>query len=101
MSWTQHPSKSSGRCRSADWQRLRRRVLARDDHLCQLHLPGCLIDAEQVDHIISVVLGGEDTEENCRAVCRPCHAKVTAQQAAAGRHRRGRRKPRPHPADYL
>lgn len=101
MSWTTHPSKSSRRCSTAHWQRTRAKVLTRDDWTCQLHLPGCLTDADQVDHIRSVADGGSDDPDNCRAVCKPCHLKVTSQQAAAARARRGKRKPRPHPADYL
>lgn len=103
MSWTTHPSKSSGRCSTAHWQRIRRHVLKRDDHTCQLQLPGCLTEADQVDHITSVANGGPDDPDNCRAICQPCHNKVTAQQAAAARARRrsGRRRPRLHPADAL
>ena len=38
-------------------------------------------------------------EENCAAVCRPCHLKKTAQEAAAGRNRWNA--PERHPFDVL
>jgi 5-methylcytosine-specific restriction protein A len=98
--WTNYPSKSSGRCSRSEWQHIRAKVLQRDERQCQLRLPGCLIDGDQVDHVRPVSLGGVDQVDNCQCVCQPCHRQKTAREAAAGRNRRKRKPPR-HPADLL
>jgi hypothetical protein len=51
--------------------RLRRRVLNRDGHRCQI----CGGPANEIDHIRPVMLGGADTDANLRAVCRPCNLR--------------------------
>ncbi len=72
---------------------------------CQLNLPGCLITATQVDHIVSwpaaMALGWSQAEyddvTNAQAVCAPCHHTKTQAEAQQGRAR-GRAKPAPkHP----
>ncbi len=98
--WTKYQSESSKRCSRAEWQRIRTKVLQRDERRCQLRLRGCRIDGNQVDHILSIGRGGADDMDNCECVCAPCHAKKTAREAAAGRNRRKRKPPR-HPADAL
>jgi 5-methylcytosine-specific restriction enzyme A len=100
--WDRYPSKSSVRCSTAEWQRIRAKVLQRDERQCQIRLPGCLIDGDQCDHAVPVSHGGTDDVDNLRCACDPCHKKLTAQQAQAGRaHNRRKRKPRPHPADLV
>lgn len=100
MSWTQRPSRSSARCSTAQWKRLRAKTLQRDEHICQLHLPGCTFDATAVDHVINYAQGGTDDMDNLQSVCGPCHSKKTAREAAAGRNK-WKRQPERHPADYL
>ena len=52
------------------WAKVRRRVLARDRHTCQL----CGSPATEVDHITPVAAGGAWYElSNLRAVCAPCN----------------------------
>jgi 5-methylcytosine-specific restriction endonuclease McrA len=58
------------------------------------------MDATQVDHVITVAPGGEDTEENKALECRPCHLKESSAEAAQGRNR-WKRRPERHPADCL
>ena len=81
-------SKRSNRYGSA-WQHLRKQILERDGHQCQLRLPDvCTGRASQVDHIISVADGGSDEPGNLRSVCRKCHARRTARQGLEARRRR-------------
>ncbi|GAB4672041.1 HNH endonuclease [Mycobacterium avium] len=100
------PTASATVTRGYEWQRLRRRVLARDDYTCQIRLPGCVDEATEVDKCIpaSVDPSLALDEDNCRATCKPCHRQVTARQAAgaskAARERR-KRPPRVHPSDVL
>jgi 5-methylcytosine-specific restriction protein A len=57
-------------------QRLRR--LRRTHGLCELcHKKGRVEVAVEVDHIIALVNGGEDTDENTQNLCRPCHDEKT------------------------
>lgn len=53
------------------WQRLRKQVLERDGHLCQICRE---TPATRVDHIIPVALGGTNDEDNLQAACRWCNA---------------------------
>lgn len=57
--------------------RLERRVLKRDQHLCQYE--GCHHKATTVDHVIPVCQGGPNTWQNLVACCLPCN------QAKGGR----------------
>lgn len=102
------PTASATVTRGYAWQRLRRQVLRRDGYECQIRLPGCFEEADQVDKIVpaSVDPSLALDEDNCRAACGPCHRKVTARQAAeasrqARQRRSGKRPPRVHPSDVL
>jgi 5-methylcytosine-specific restriction endonuclease McrA len=56
------------------WRRVRLVVLERDGGLCQIRGPGCKVDADQVDHVVPVELGGAWYDErNLRAACGPCN----------------------------
>ena len=69
--------------------------MKRDNWRCQLRLPGCITAASQCDHIIQPDQGGGNGVANLRAVCKPCHAKRTAQQSNAGSS--GKADPSPQP----
>ena len=59
---------------SGPWQRIRRTILERDQHLCQINGPGCTTHATQVDHITPVAHGGQWWEpSNLRAACATCN----------------------------
>jgi 5-methylcytosine-specific restriction enzyme A len=90
--WTgSHRSKDTS---TAKWKRLRLAVLERDRYLCQLHLDGCLNEANQADHIKPKYQYANpeaaDIMTNLRAVCAKCHAKHSARQGgiASGEARR-------------
>ena len=56
------------------WQTVRKQILARDRHECQIRLPGCTHTATTVDHITPIAWGGEWYEpSNLRAACAPCN----------------------------
>ena len=55
------------------WAKVRRVVLARDHHTCQLQYVGCTRRATQVDHKLSRMLGGSDDLDNLQAVCGWCN----------------------------
>lgn len=61
------------------WDKLRKRILARDKHLCQACLrAGRITAGNHVDHIKPKAKGGTDEEGNLEVLCRPCHeAKTT------------------------
>ena len=56
---------------TAHWKRLRLQVLRRDAYTCAY----CSDIATEVDHIVPVVKGGEDSLDNCVAACRKCNIK--------------------------
>jgi 5-methylcytosine-specific restriction protein A len=41
---------------------------------------GIVTAAVTPDHIKPLAQGGEDTDDNVRCLCQPCHAKRTAEQ---------------------
>ena len=69
------------------WQQRRAERMALDGYTCVLceQLYNRLTPAEEVDHIKPVFLGGTDDLDNLRALCRPCHVKVTTEQQKEGR----------------
>jgi len=61
--------------RTGVWNRVRRRILARDHNTC-LH---CGAVATDVDHIVPRVMGGDDTYGNLQSLCKRCHKRKSAQ----------------------
>jgi 5-methylcytosine-specific restriction endonuclease McrA len=55
------------------WRRLRALVLDRDEHTCQVRLPGCTGVATHADHITPKSRGGTDHPGNLRGSCRSCN----------------------------
>lgn len=90
--WQGVPTLKPQRTRSARWFRLRKAVLARD--------PICRACGERVsqdvDHIQPLAEGGRDVMGNLQGLCRPCHKRKTAQEAARG-HERARLARHGHP----
>lgn len=69
-----------------DWRAIRPVILARDNHECQVRLPGCTSKATAVDHRIPLAEGGARLDpDNLRAVCKSCNSRRSAgrQQALA------------------
>lgn len=58
----------------------RKRRLQRTNGLCEMCLPKRSIPATVVDHIVPLVHGGSDEDENTRNLCDEHHAKRTAEQ---------------------
>ena len=70
---------SEGRPYQGRWKTIRRRVLIRDGHTCQINLPGCTLDATTVDHITPIAWGGEWYDpSNLRAACTFCNSNLGA-----------------------
>ena len=56
------------------WATVRKQILARDAHTCQIQGPRCTTHANTVDHIIPVNQGGPWWDpDNLRATCRNCN----------------------------
>lgn len=61
---------------SGPWRRIRRQVLERDSHLCQIRSNGCTFAATEVDHIVPTTQGGAWFDPlNLRASCFNCNNK--------------------------
>ena len=66
------------------WDKLRLRILARDNYLCQC--PRCLggklrlMPATEVDHILPKANGGTDDPGNLRSVSGECHKRISLEQ---------------------
>lgn len=65
------------RIRGRKLQRIRQSVL-RSSPLCvHCQAAGRVTAATQVDHIVALVNGGTDTEDNRQALCDACHERKT------------------------
>ena len=70
----------------AEWEQTRKRILSRDNGLCQPCLQGGrLRPATQVDHVVPKAEGGTDDDSNLQAICKSCHQAKTAAEAVRGR----------------
>lgn len=64
-----------------EWDRLRKRILARDCHLCQpCKRSGVIKVGNQVDHIKPKAQGGTDDESNLEVLCATCHTEKTIRE---------------------
>jgi 5-methylcytosine-specific restriction enzyme A len=83
--WSSTTTSAHDRGYGARWRELRRVVLSRD--------PSCMLcqaqPSTQVDHLVAKAHGGTDDMTNLRGVCKPCHARKTAQDSASGARLRG------------
>jgi len=63
------------------WVKLRKKVLERDEYLCQVSLAkGLIVPAEEVDHIIPKERGGTDAINNLQAISKKEHLRKTARE---------------------
>jgi 5-methylcytosine-specific restriction enzyme A len=74
---------SHSRGYDGNWQRVRLRILDRDDNICQSCLKeGRIVPADSVDHI-RPFNGASDPlrldPSNLVSLCRPCHSRKTVQ----------------------
>lgn len=80
----------------------RLRILARDNHQCQLRYSCCIGRANEMDHEGNHASGGSDADANMQAVCRPCHLRKSSaegHQAQAIRRARLKLPVEDHPGD--
>lgn len=78
-SWDHRGKTRQQRGYGAAWDRLRKRILARDRYLCQPCLrKGRVRQATAVDHVHPKANGGTDDEANLQAICDPCHDEKSA-----------------------
>ncbi|CAN0622175.1 5-methylcytosine-specific restriction enzyme A [Burkholderia multivorans] len=88
VGWQSDRQRGSRHQRGYDskWVKLRKRILARDNGLCQVcRQAGRVTAASHVDHIVSKADGGTDAESNLQAICVPCHKAKTAGESARAR----------------
>lgn len=86
MAWDRNLSRHE-RGYGYQWDRLRKLVLQRDQHLCQPCIrKGRATPATEVDHITPKAKGGTDDHGNLQAICSPCHKdKTTAENGGKKR----------------
>lgn len=72
-------SKSWGKGSTGRWRKIRARVLALNQEQnggrCQLQLPGCTGQAEQVHHVLGRAVTGDDPR-HLMAVCQHCNGRA-------------------------
>jgi len=70
------------------WRRLREKIKARANGLCEEHQKQDLyVVGEVCDHIINKAEGGDDSQSNLQWLCKSCHGEKTAKEAARGKLR--------------
>lgn len=77
MAWAKTSRHSRGYDRH--WDKLRKRILERDKHLCQeCKRNGRIAAGNHVDHIVAKAKGGMDDASNLQTLCLTCHEAKTA-----------------------
>ena len=66
------------RLRGRPLQTLRRRLLSAQPLCVACQRAGRLTVASELDHIVALVNGGDNEEENLQGLCAPCHVDKTA-----------------------
>lgn len=67
------------RTRGRPWATRRARILSRDCGVClPCQRAGRVTEAVEVDHIVAIVNGGTDDDDNLQAICKACHEVKTA-----------------------
>lgn len=79
----------------ADWRKARAAALRRAGGRCEAKLEGCTGRATEVDHLAGAA--NDPTHTHLRAICTPCHRKVTAQQGGGWRAKGSGNDPAPTP----
>jgi 5-methylcytosine-specific restriction endonuclease McrA len=81
--WQGSTRKDTGGAPHKAW---RAAVLVRDAFRCQIRGPGCLIAANEADHIEPVYRGGARFDvANGQAACRECHGRKSASEGGNAR----------------
>jgi 5-methylcytosine-specific restriction enzyme A len=79
MAWGHRESRQA-RGYGRNWERLRERVVDRDNGACvACEAQGRATPGAEVDHIIPKAKGGDDSMGNLRLLCTPCHRQKTAE----------------------
>lgn len=61
----------------------RKRRLSIEPNCRDCAVRGDVRRAEEVDHIVPIAVGGKDTDDNVRCLCRFCHATRTAESRSS------------------
>lgn len=72
------PATVVDRIRGRKLDRIRRRVLLRDEYTCRVC--GRVSVDLVIDHIVPLHLGGPESDENRQAICCDCHAAKSAEE---------------------
>ena len=79
VQWQRKKGNTTARGYGAHWQKIRQRILERDQYLCQEHLKqGVIQPGNHVDHITPKAQGGDDSDGNLQTLCPACHRQKTA-----------------------
>lgn len=83
--WQKAKGNTTQRGYGHDWQKIRQRVIERDNNLCQPCMAaGRLRNADAVDHIKAKAHGGTNAMSNLQAICNECHKGKTASERGRG-----------------
>lgn len=65
------------RIRGRELQRIRKRILQRDPLCIECKKHKRVRASTQVDHIVPLYIGGEESDDNRQGLCDQCHEKKT------------------------
>lgn len=66
---------ATARMRGSPWQRIRERILDRDDYKCRTcNKPAWRLE---VDHVVPLEFGGTNDDANLQTLCSGCHIEKT------------------------
>lgn len=62
------------------WKKVRESFLIENPYCSECQKQGRLIRADEVHHIIAIIDGGDNNEDNLLSLCHSCHSKITAKE---------------------
>jgi 5-methylcytosine-specific restriction endonuclease McrA len=77
----------------SNWEsKIQPEILKRDSYKCKINLPGCEVEATEVDH---KVRGNDHSYKNLQAVCTRCHAKKSSREGHSAKAKLKKLRSRP------
>lgn len=84
--WERRVTYQDRRIRGRAGQAMRARVLAEEPYCRMCLAEGKRVQATEVDHIVPLAAGGDNSRENQQGLCEPCHDAKSKRERSEARH---------------
>jgi len=84
--WERRVTYQDKRVRGRAGQAMRAQVLAEEPYCRACLAQGKRVQATEVDHIVPLAAGGDNSRGNQQGLCEPCHAAKSLRERVEARH---------------